>query len=70
MRYRLALEGRKIAGTPYGGTWQARRGGRLRDMWVTWREERGVREFDRFRLALVRMRTDQQGVYDRVWPRG
>lgn len=63
----MVLYGRKIPGTPYGGTWQARRTGRLRDLWATWREERdGRREFDRFRLRLRRV-SENGLTLERLW---
>jgi hypothetical protein len=51
----VVLMGRKVPGTPYGGTYQPRRstyhGRGLLDLWRCWRYERKHREFDRWRLV-------------------
>lgn len=44
------LWGRKIVGTPYGGTWQPRRSGTLAECTAEMHEQ-GTGRFDRFWLA-------------------
>lgn len=58
LKRQWVLYARKVGG-PYGGTWQARRGGSLCSCWQGWREDR-KREFDRFRLR--RRWVSQQGI--------